>query len=382
MANVNRQVRRQLLRGEIRYSRWKIQLKQRLGILKPIIVENYLGYGTGDWFWLRGRVLEDRGIRPLTVDSGAWRNLRNMMKRYLSDELPVVPVSVEIDGKRFHTHTDEEGYFEFFEQGLSLTACDGQRTTAVVSLPGFGLHQMGAHAFPAAIEIISDNTEFGIISDIDDTILETGATGFVKHLRTVLFNNAQTRVSFPGVSDFYHALQKGSSGQAHNPVFYVSSSPWNIYDLLIEFMEFHHIPTGPVMLKDFGLHEDHYFKSSHRKHKVELIKTFLRSFPALNFILIGDTGQRDAMIYAEIVQLFPNRIKAVYLREIDRDKPSHQEQLRIAKEQIATAGVPVLFMPATDVAARHAEQQGWITQRQRQIAEHAAVEQQSALSNS
>ena len=377
MPSFNRHLRKQLLRGEVRYSRGKIKLKRRLGILKPISIESYLGYSERTWCWLRGRVLEDRGIKPLTANSGSWRNMRNMMKRYLSDELPVVPVSLELGGKSYTTETDEEGYFEFLISNIEEGVLTSPRTKAALSLPGLGMHQLTQSQFDAEMVMVNEDTEFGVISDIDDTILETGATGLIKHLRTVLFNNAQTRVPFSGVSDFYRALEKGVTGKAHNPIFYVSSSPWNIYDLLHEFMEFHNIPTGPVMLKDFGLHEDHYFKSSHRQHKYTLIENFLKRFPTLPFFLIGDTGQQDAMIYAEIVENYPDRIHAVYLREIDHGKVSHDEKLASAKASIETAGVPILFMPATDIAARHAEQNGWISQRERQITERGALSELS-----
>jgi phosphatidate phosphatase APP1 len=373
MPSLNHKIRRQLLRGEVRYSRGKIKLKKRLGVLKPISIESYLGYCQEDWCWLRGRVLEDRGIKPLTAESGSWRNLRNMMKRYLSDELPVVPVNLELGNKNYSTTTDEEGYFEFLLTDLPRGLLTAPRSRAVLSLPGLGMHQLKKSHFNAEMVMINQNTEYGVISDIDDTILETGATGLIKHLRTVLLNNAQTRVPFAGVSDFYHALQQGASGKANNPIFYVSSSPWNIYDLLHEFMEFHDIPTGPVMLKDFGLHEDHYFKSSHRQHKYTLIENFLKSFPELPFFLIGDTGQQDAMIYSEVVSNYSGRIHAVYLREINHGNIAHDEKLAEAKANIESFGIPVLFMPATDVAARHAEQNGWISQRARQITETGAL---------
>jgi phosphatidate phosphatase APP1 len=47
------------------------------------------------------------------------------------------------------------------------------------------------------------------------------------------------------------------------------------------------------------------------------------AYPHLNFVLIGDSGQEDPKIYREIVAIFPGRILAVYIRDVqlaDREK--------------------------------------------------------------
>ena len=62
------------------------------------------------------------------------------------------------------------------------------------------------------------------------------------------------RLPFPGVAAFLRALYAGAGGGERNPLFYVSSSPWNIYDLLSEFFSLNDIPIGPVLfLRDWGL---------------------------------------------------------------------------------------------------------------------------------
>jgi phosphatidate phosphatase APP1 len=94
----------------------------------------------------------------------------------------------------------------------------------------------------------SENVEFGVISDIDDTVVPTGATRQLEMLNTTFLGNVQTRVPFPGVAAFDQALSKGLVGHENNPFFYVSSSPWNLYDFLRELMHIHHLPQGPLIL--------------------------------------------------------------------------------------------------------------------------------------
>jgi phosphatidate phosphatase APP1 len=67
---------------------------------------------------------------------------------------------------------------------------------------------------------------FGVISDIDDTVVETQVTDRLAMALTVLLRNAHTRLPFKGVAAFYTALHQGRSGEDRNPIFFVSGSPW------------------------------------------------------------------------------------------------------------------------------------------------------------
>src|SRR5690606_32076573 len=131
-----------------------------------------------------------------------------------------------------------------------------------------------------------------------------------------LFNNAHTRLPFAGVSEFYRALQSGRNGKRNNPFFYVSSSPWNLYDLLIDFLDLNNIPEGPLLLRDFGLDHNKAGSSDHMGHKFKEIENILTTYPHLNFILIGDSGQDDPVIYKEVVKKYPNRILVIYIRDV------------------------------------------------------------------
>ena len=52
------------------------------------------------------------------------------------------------------------------------------------------------------------------------------------------------------------------------PFFYVSSSPWNLYGFIAEFMERNAIPHGPMFLKDYGIDRTQFIRKSHDAHKV------------------------------------------------------------------------------------------------------------------
>ena len=96
----------------------------------------------------------------------------------------------------------------------------------------------------------------------------------------------------------------------------MSSSPWNLYDLLVDFLDLNGIPAGPLMLRDFGLRYEPTAGSGHLGHKLKEMRQILQAYPQLQFILIGDSGQEDPEIYREVVKEFPGRILAIYIRDV------------------------------------------------------------------
>ncbi|HEY0652761.1 MAG TPA: phosphatase domain-containing protein, partial [Chryseosolibacter sp.] len=196
------------------------------------------------------------------------------------------------------------------------------------------------------------DAEYGIISDIDDTIVKTTATSLLAMSRNTFLHNAHTRLPFAGVKEFYRSLQLGRNGKRNNPFFYVSSSPWNLYDLLVDFMDLNDIPEGPLLLRDFGLDNNKAGMSDHMGHKFHEIQNILTAYPQLNFILVGDSGQEDPKIYQEVVRKFPGRILAIYIRDVQL---ADREKLAVdISRQLLEDKVEMVIVDNTVEAANHA----------------------------
>jgi phosphatidate phosphatase APP1 len=197
---------------------------------------------------------------------------------------------------------------------------------------------------------------FGVVSDMDDTVLQSEVTSFLRAARMVLLENALTRLPFPGVAAFYRALERGATGAEANPIFYVSSSPWNLYDVIDGFLEAQRIPAGPLLLRDWDFGR---LSERHGRHKGLVIREIFDAYPELPFLLVGDSGQEDPEIYAELVRERPGRVKAVYIRNVT----PHAERLArieaLARE-IAAAGSTLVLADDTLAVARHAAMHGWI----------------------
>jgi phosphatidate phosphatase APP1 len=191
-------------------------------------------------------------------------------------------------------------------------------------------------------------------------VVKTDAAHLLRMARSVFLSNARTRLPFKGVAALYRALQQGTTAEpGANPLFYVSSSPWNLYDLLIEFFTLHNIPQGPIFLRDWGVSKHELLPTQHRGHKLVAIEQLLERYPDLPFILIGDSGQEDPEIYHEVVRRYPGRICAVYIRNVSRE-PSRATAIRALAQEVITVGSTLILADDTLAVAQHAVEQGWI----------------------
>jgi phosphatidate phosphatase APP1 len=326
---------------------------------KPARIEPYRGFGCADRAFVLGRVLRGSALPPADADDSVWTNLGRMAGRFNSDEVPGARVRVRFPGGEHVVAADEEGYFECWFDPRPPFAGDRAWHSVQVGLaePAEGA---SAAAIQAPVLVPPAAARFGVISDLDDTVLRTDATRTLRMMRTVLLANAHTREPFPGVAAFYRALARGGGATETNPLFYVSSSPWNLHDLLAEFMDVQRIPRGPLLLRDWGLTRTEPGERGHLGHKLAAIRRIMDLFPALPFLLIGDSGQEDAEIYHRIVHQYPDRILAVYVRSVS-PAPLRREKIRLLAEEVRAAGSTLLLTDDTLAAARHAAACGWIS---------------------
>lgn len=292
----------------------------------------YAGYRTQERVHVKGRVV--RFAPGLTKAVGTWDRLRAMMAIYNSDELAEVPVRVDGYGQSANTVTDEEGYFAF---DMAVARALPEKTMweqVVLSTPDREAQQAGI-----AVPVLAPGADlnWGIISDIDDTVVETGATDFLKNWRRVLIDRPGDRLAVPGAATLYKTIAVDHRAPAR-PFFYVSSSPWNLYGFLTEFMELNGIPHGPMFLKDYGIDADRLIDAGHDAHKLAAIETIMAAYPKLRFLLIGDNGQRDVAIYARVVEDFGRRVAGVFIRDVDGSCRSGPEGALLA--EIEARGVP------------------------------------------
>ncbi|MGC9356837.1 MAG: App1 family protein [Anaerolineae bacterium] len=347
---------------ETRYDKLKYGLAQRMGWPDSIKIVPYNGYGTQDLFYLQGRVLEEQGITPATENDSLWDNLLNTYRRLESDEIPFARIVARFQEAEQEVEADEEGMFEvWLEPTHPLPVDHVWHEVEMELLEPTSEEQEGPVRATGKVFVPPAGARYVVVSDIDDTVIKMDVGNLLKAARTLFLTNARTRLPFPGVAALYRALHAGVSGNDQNPVCYLSSSPWNLYDLLADFIDINALPMGPILLRNYGITEEEILPLEHRGHKKNALRQLLDTFTDLPFILVGDSTQQDPEIYQEIAREYPERILAIYVRNVSRDL-ERSRAIEALAEEVVSAGSTLVLADNTLTMARHAVRQGWIEQ--------------------
>ena len=274
-----------------------------------IIVEPFLAFGNNKEVFLKGRVISAYTDKRPSSRNNWLKNILASIKRYSGSSIPSAKVEIKFQEVNYVISTDENGVFE-------LRIGDYQPNEGSKEIVTFKvLEPVSKKSQVAKLEVNHYSGPTGVISDIDDTVIISHSTDIGKKFWLSISKNAFTRRPLPGVSDFYKKLTE--NGEL--PIFYVSSSDWSLFDLIRDFMKFRHIPNGPILLKDKHINLRNIWKSGggDHQHKLDKIELIFGMYPDMSFYLIGDSGQQDPEIYAQILQSHPRRIRGVFIRLVD-----------------------------------------------------------------
>jgi len=161
-----------------------------------------------------------------------------------------------------------------------------------------------------------------VISDIDDTL----KISQVAHSRQLLHNTfLNPFATVPGMAPLFRSWEE--QGAAFH---YVSSSPWQLFEPLDNLLQASGFPVGSYHLRSYRFGDPSVFKIflSRKRNKYNIIKSIFRMFPQRRFVLVGDSGEKDAEIYGKIARKFPDQIERILIRRVE-GKPWTRE--RVAK---------------------------------------------------
>ncbi len=332
-----------------------------LGRKDPLQIIGFQTYGTPEHLYARGRALEDETID--LAQKGTLQLLLNSWRRFETDEIRHAPLRLHLpDGRSYGMQTDSHGYF-FLDKTVGnlqpLVNAEGWLPYEI----SFDFRDairhniLGENRFPGSLLVPSAKASYGVITDIDDTILHTGVTSYMKWqvIVNTLFKRADRRIPLQGSAGLYHRFHRGKNGMEANPIFYVSHSPWNLYRYLEFFLQNHDFPKGPILLRSMASVLGRKV-AGHIPHKQHEIDNILQTYPQLPFVLIGDSGEKDADIYMDVARRYPGRIRAVYLRSV-----RHGAKMRRVRNLIAEgADVPVELVDHSEEVLDHARGLGLV----------------------
>lgn len=326
----------------------------------PLQIIAFQGYGTDTHFYARGRALEDESID--LENQNTWHLIVNTWKRFETDEIKNVGIKVSLpNGKVLNGKTDRDGYYKIDAnlKGLSKLTNNEGWLSFELSYNDANIKRtiQNDNRFPGEILIPSTKAQFGVASDIDDTILHTGVVSTLKWkvIYNSVFKHAKNRIPLEGAAEFYHKLHRGASGENANPIFYVSHSPWNLYRYLELFLRQHNFPKGPILLRNLSNLLRRQPQNQKPQKEREIIN-LLKTYPNLPFILIGDSGEHDPDIYIKIAEEFPKRILAIYLRSV-----KHRAKMQRVKSLLDNyKTTKVLLVESSAQAIKHAKEHNFI----------------------
>lgn len=263
----------------------------------------YTGYGSSKFVRVLARIvlsppLADGKTRPLAhdapLDRGGWRNF------FSAPATPSVCHCI-INGQSYLLPTDRNGYVD--------------TRLPVRGLPP-GWHEItlraGEHTTSARIMVIDAEQDFGLVSDIDDTVISTSLPRLLLAAWNTFVVHESARQAVPGMSELYRHLLAEHPGA---PVIYLSTGAWNTADTLTRFLRHHRFPDGAMLLTDWGPTNSGWFRSG-QEHKRINLRDLAIDFPKIRWVLIGDDGQHDPSIYGEFAEAHPDRVRLIGLRQL------------------------------------------------------------------
>lgn len=284
----------------------------------------YHGYGHQRNMVIYGHVLAYKPLRTSKYTNNLLLNIIHLIRLFFVSPIPNVKVQMSWNNQHFLSTTEKDGFFKFEWQS-------NEHVDA-------GWHQIIIHSIDNQGKItatgegkifVPHSTQYGFISDIDDTVLVSHSSKTGKKLRVMFTKNPRSRKAFDKVVKFYQLLSLAhTTADLLNPFFYVSSSEWNLYDDLNEFFKHNDLPKGAFLLNSIKKWYQ-LFSTGNTKHQGKFIRVIrvLEAFPKQNFILLGDNSQRDPEIYASIANKYSDRIIAIYIRNVRKSRTEITLQL-------------------------------------------------------
>jgi hypothetical protein len=188
-----------------------------------------------------------------------------------------------------------------------------------------------------------ENRGVTVVSDIDDTIKLSQVRDRKALLRGTFLEPFQ---AVPGMAEVFRGWAERSGAQ----FCYVSASPWQLYGPLSDFIRSNGFPAGAFQLKQFRWKDESFLKlfDSPEEYKPAVIEPLLTQFPRRQFVLVGDSGERDPEIYADLARRYPQQIARVLIRDVTGESAG-AERYRTAFSGVSP-GVWRIFRTPSEIA--------------------------------
>ncbi|MFS0893963.1 App1 family protein [Microbacterium sp. 179-I 3D3 NHS] len=283
-------------RLEHRLHVWREGRARRRGRIATVLP--FPGYGGPGWVRVVGRVLivppqrSTRDGEPASVRG--WRS-------FVGIPVSFAAVSVHFGESTHQVVADRGGVVD------TVIRADLEPGWQTFTISVEGQEPVEARAF-----IVAEGTTFGVLSDVDDTVMVTALPRpFIAFWNSFVLDE-HARIPVPGMAVLLDQLLREHPG---SPMVYLSTGAWNVAPTLSRFLGRHLFPAGSLLLTDWGPTHDRWFRSG-REHKLTNLRRLASEFPDVKWLLIGDDGQHDEAIYTQFMQEHPDSVAGVAIRRL------------------------------------------------------------------
>jgi phosphatidate phosphatase APP1 len=328
--------------AEDAWHRWLDRVLRRRGWQTRII--SHTGIGSESLVRVMGRALltgdaENLGSADATASALELFHADNAQRgwrAFITAPALYVPITVTVNGVETRGRADRSGLIDIPVRGHGLS-------------PGW--HEVrisapDAELTTAAVFIVGDDETFGIVSDIDDTIIKTSLPRPMIAAWNTFVRHEGARRAVPGMASMYRALLED---HPKAPIVYLSTGAWNTAPSLTRFLRRNGYPPGPLLLTDWGPTSTGWFRSGH-EHKRSWLHRLARELPNVQWVLVGDDGQHDPALYGDFADERPEAVRAIAIRELSTTEQLLQHGIPISNEEFSLRvrhqeGVPVCRAP-------------------------------------
>ena len=302
-------------------------------------VVSFTGYGSTAQARILARVLLTKNPEQAAADAAASdielyhaMHVRRGWRSFLSTPATNAPVTITFGERTLQTRTDRAGLVDVTVTGHGLPA--GWQSARIATA--------GSPEVEAAVRITADDVTFGIVSDIDDTVIKTMLPRPMIAAWNTFVRHEGTRKAVPGMATMYRELLQANPGA---PIVYLSTGAWNTVPQLTRFLRDKGYPSGPLLMTDWGPTNTGWFRSG-QDHKRAALHRLARELPAVEWVLVGDDGQHDPAIYGEFAEQRPEKVRAIAIRRLSATEqllshftPLAQDEFGASRRKLAS--VPI-----------------------------------------
>lgn len=312
-----------------------------------MLIHPYDGYLGENFLVVSGRVLHNRHVEFSQKDS-KFRNFINSWKNFITKEIGQMKVFLKFLDVEAEAITNKEGYF-MFKVPIEKQVEDLDHPAWLTYSVSLNPDQVKRYQKQTEVEgegrvyIYNSKCRYGLISDIDDTLLVTDVSTLFRwrmFYYSVFLNPLQRKIFSDGPKTIEHLTTLDSN---EVPVFYISNSPNNLYYYVRTILDHHAFKQGPVFLRDIGrqlLRPKNFTKGNKYKQAYDLFN----AYPHKKFMLLGDAAEADIKIYSELARVFPNRVQLIAIRSLGNKK----KDLAILEEKEKSVKTPIFLFKDLD----------------------------------